>query len=137
MSTKEQQTEKVRLWRRPSFLFLALIIMLGLVGTAAVMIPRFLQVLQTDRANTCVANLKQIDGAKECWALEQKKNPGDIATMADLVGTDKYIKNTPLCPDGGIYTVGVVGKKSTCSKGGTHTLPGESGGCGSASAPTP
>jgi len=63
----------------------------------------------------CIANLKQIDGAKQTWALEQKKVPTQTPAKTDLYGTDKYFRDEPFCPASGTYTINPVGKKPTCS----------------------
>jgi hypothetical protein len=65
--------------------------------------------------------LRQIDGAKEQWALENKKTPTDTPTWADLVGTDKYIKVMPTCPANGTFTIGDMATKPVCSVT-DHTL---------------
>src|SRR6266545_3424888 len=41
--------------------------------------------------NSCIANLKQIDGAKATWALENKKTNSDIPTTNELYGAMNYI----------------------------------------------
>jgi hypothetical protein len=79
-----------------------------------------------------VANLKQIDSAKEQWAMDSKAAATASApALATLVGSTAYIKNSPECPSGGTYTVGGTGgtiaDSPTCSVGGTgataHALP--------------
>jgi len=80
----------------------------------------------TNPANACINNLRQIDAAKNEWALENGKSNGVIVTENNI---KSYIKldssgNIPKCPAGGTYTIGKVGKKPTCSVGGPiHTLP--------------
>jgi outer membrane lipoprotein-sorting protein len=74
--------------------------------------------------NACINNLRQIDGAKNQWALEKGKKNGDAVTEADI---KPYIKldasgNLPKCPAGGKYTIGKVGELPTCSIAG-HVLP--------------
>jgi len=76
----------------------------------------------TDQRNVCINNLKQLDGAKEQWALEMKKKPQDSATFADLIGADKYIRNMPVCPAGGQYTLHSIAEVPTCNMPG-HQLP--------------
>ena len=70
---------------------------------------------------TCIANLKQIDGAKAVWALENKKSITDAPTAKDLYGTKSYIRDEPTCPRGGKYLIGSVQQKPKCSYAG-HTL---------------
>ena len=69
----------------------------------------------------CIANLKQIDGAKATWALENKKTNTDIPTATDLYGVTNYIRDPPICPRGGKYVLGSVQQKPRCSIPG-HTL---------------
>src|ERR1041385_2506610 len=86
---------------------------------------------ESSRAKACVGNLKQIDSAKEQWAMDNKIPAGSTTapTFTDLVGTGKYIKSTPECPSAGTYTISAVGTPPTCSVGGTagaydaHVLP--------------
>ena len=64
--------------------------------------------------NACINNLRQIDGAKNEFALEKGKKNGDPVTEADI---KPYIKldangNLPKCPGGGKYTIGKVGRAS-------------------------
>ena len=66
----------------------------------------------------CIANLKQMAGAKAEWALENKKSDTDTPTDSDLFGPGKSIRVKPTCPQGGTYQLGGVNKKPTCSLGG-------------------
>jgi chromosome segregation ATPase len=73
---------------------------------------------------TCINNLRQIDAAKNQWALENNKAEGAVPTAQDIA---PYIKldadgNIPGCPSGGTYTIGAVGILPTCSIPG-HALP--------------
>jgi hypothetical protein len=80
--------------------------------------------LEIRQRNICINNLRQIDAAKNQWALENKKTNGDAVTEDDI---KPYIKldadgNLPKCPAGGKYTIGKVGENPTCSIPG-HELP--------------
>ena len=93
-----------------------IMIVVAIIGLlAAIAIPNFVKARSASQTNACVANLKQIEGAKSTWALEQKK--ANNATMADsdLFGTDKYIRDKPPCPGGGTYTLAAVDTRPTCS----------------------
>jgi hypothetical protein len=63
----------------------------------------------------CINNLKAIEGAKNTWALQNKKTDDDIPTDSDLFGVGRYMQSKPNCPAGGIYTIGRVGEKPRCS----------------------
>jgi len=66
----------------------------------------------TSGTNTCVNNLRQIDGCKKSWALEHERADGDVVTLDDL---RPYLRELPRCPAGGTYTIGRVGANSICS----------------------
>lgn len=71
--------------------------------------------------NTCINNLRQIDGAKQQWALEKNK-PGDtVPTARDLL---PYLKDGsfPACPEGGTYFLNSVDALPACTIQG-HVLP--------------
>ena len=71
--------------------------------------------------NACINNLRQIDAAKQLWALENDKTATDVPTVQDLL---PYFSNGvfPACPSGGTYTIGAVDETPTCSIPG-HVLP--------------
>jgi len=69
--------------------------------------------------NTCINNLRQIDGAKEQWLVDKGKTTNDVPVMADLTN---YMRFVPKCPKGGTYTPGPVGTNPKCSIKG-HELP--------------
>ncbi len=70
--------------------------------------------------NSCINNLRQIDGAKQQWALEKNKTVDAVPTVKDLL---PYFKGGvfPVCPDGGAYSINSVDALPTCSVGG-HVL---------------
>ena len=89
---------------------------------AAIAIPNFVKARDTAQRNGCINYLRQIDSAKQQWALENAKDESAIPTGADL---DKYIKvgfANLKCAKGGSYTINAVGERPTCSIDG-HELP--------------
>jgi hypothetical protein len=95
------------------YLSIALIPLIGMM--AAIAIPNFVKARNTAQMNMCISNLQQIEGAKQQWALENKKEPTDTPTAQEL---DKYLHTsftTLKCPAGGVYTINAVGQKPTCS----------------------
>ena len=74
--------------------------------------------------NACINNLRQLDAAKQQWALEKSKTADAIPTVQDIA---PYLKldangNVPGCPSGGTYTLNAVGELPSCSVAG-HVLP--------------
>jgi hypothetical protein len=84
----------------------------------SIIIPGFIAASRVRSSNACVNNLRQIDAAKQQWALENGKANG-VVTESDL---KPYIKldsngNLPKCPHGGTYTIGRLGEDPKCSVG--------------------
>ena len=74
---------------------------------------------------SCIANLKQIDGAVQQWALENKKAATDTYALTDTTVL-AYLKGStlPACSGGGTYSAGTtVSGSPTCSLSASgHTL---------------
>lgn len=60
----------------------AVIAPIGLLS--AIAIPNFVKARQTAQMNQMMNNLRQLDGAKQQWALENNKASGSVVTDADL-----------------------------------------------------
>ena len=63
----------------------------------------------------CIANLKQLDGAKGVWQIENHKATNDTPSMQDLVGSGQFLREAPRCRSDGIYTLVRVDEKPRCS----------------------
>ncbi len=81
-------------------------------GAWTLKLSRPVQDRMAAKENGCLANLKQLDGAKEVWAAENKKESGDECKMSDLV--PDYIKVEPRCPAGGAYIPNPIGANPKC-----------------------
>lgn len=97
----------------------------------ALVVPNFVVPLSTSKANVCINNLRNIDLAKNIWALENKKATNDLPTWDDIkifLAHDKpYYRfnptnDLPCCPLGGIYEIGKISEMPTCSLG-TNVVP--------------
>src|SRR5579872_1149800 len=101
---------------RRAFTLIEIMIVVLIIGILlAVAVPNFIRARESSRAKSCVANLKQIDGAKEQWAMDNKKDAGAMPLPTDLYGV--YTKFPPSCPSNGTYTINGVGTNPTCSVG--------------------
>src|ERR1043165_4438496 len=101
--------------RKAGFTLVEIMIVVAIIGLlAAIAIPNFVRARQTAQRNACINNLRQIDGAKEQWALENKKKSGDAVQDTDIT---PYIKGLvmPSRPAGGTYTTGAVDAPPTCT----------------------
>ena len=105
-----------------AFTLIEIMIVVLIIGILlAIAVPNFVRSRETARSKACVESLYKIQGAKEQWAMDQKKNGTDTPGDGDLYGATAYIKTAPACPSGGTYTPGNVQTSPTCSTSG-HTL---------------
>lgn len=110
-----------KLLGKGGFTLVEIMIVVAIIGLlAAIAIPNFMKAREKAQQNACIANLKQMDGAKTLYALDNAKGTGATVVWANLV-TD-YIKSTPSCPAGGTYTIGNMGTTPTCTET-NHALP--------------
>lgn len=72
-----------------------------------------------DPKSACINNLRQIEGAKEQWALERGHEKGADPVPREI--DDYLVGGPPQCCSGGSYTYGKVGEAPACSLPG-HAL---------------
>jgi Mg-chelatase subunit ChlD len=60
---------------------------------AAISVPNFSRARESASLNSAANNWRRLEGAKEQWALENKKSPNDRVTLEDL---KPYLKNNRL-----------------------------------------
>lgn len=113
------------------FTLVEIMIVVLIIGILmAIAVPNFMKSRETSTRNACIQNLKEIDHAKESYAMENNLQNGAAVTMANLAGgSGKFLKGPatgPACGGGGTYTVNVVGTNPSCSLSAApqlHVLP--------------
>jgi len=110
---------RIKTNRKSGFTLVEIMIVVAIIGLlAAIAIPNFVKARGTAQKNACINNLRQIDGAKEQWALENRASIGaPVDVTSATTGVYSYIKGAavPVCPAGGTYTPGAVNADPVCS----------------------
>ena len=106
--------------QNPATALLAAGVVAPLGMLSAIAIPNFVKARQTAQKSACINNLRQIDGAKQQWALENRRAASDTPLRAELL---TYFKSNqfPACPAGGQYKMNPVSQRPECSVAG-HSM---------------
>jgi hypothetical protein len=83
----------------------------------AIAAAQFFHARTTSSPNSCINNLRQIDSAKQQWALERNATSNAVPTWDDIRPyLGRLQQNEVLkCPHGGTYTIGRVADLPRCS----------------------
>ena len=88
------------------FTLVEIMIVVAIIGLlAAIAIPNFVKARENAQLNSIFNNLRIIEGAKDQWALENKKGTGDtvanVTVISDYLkgGTVKSVVNETYAPD--------------------------------------
>ncbi len=89
----------IRTSNKSGFTLVEIMIVVAIIGLlAAIAIPNFVRARTTSQMNACINNLRQIDGAIQQYALENKLAANAGVTTADIT---PYLKNSVTCPSAG------------------------------------
>src|SRR6476469_6713988 len=91
--------KKRQTYSKSGLTLVEIMIVVAIIGLlAAIAIPNFIKARTTSQKNACINNLRQIDGAIQQWALENKKSASAGVAYTDI---KDYLKNSVICPSGG------------------------------------
>ncbi len=124
---------KQRISRSIGFTLIEIMIVVTIIGLlAAIAIPNFVRARTTAQTNACISNLRQIDGAKQEWALETQQPPNATPQFTDI---RPYLRNSVTCPAAGgnatfasSYAINDLANKPQCQiLPAMHVLPADTG----------
>ena len=109
----------MRKMNKKGFTLVEIMIVVAIIGLlAAIAIPNFVKARQRAVWTSCYANLKQIDGSKQIWAIDSAATDNQACDLADNLVQD-YIKRIPRCQGATTYTAGALDAFPSCSSHGS------------------
>jgi len=106
--------QSVKTPKTSGFTLVEIMIVVAIIALlAAIAIPNFVKARTASQKTACIANLKQIEGAKATWAMETRKSSSATPVASDLFGATLYIREQPGCPGSGTYALLAVDAKPT------------------------
>src|SRR5436190_10473 len=76
---------KCHISRKAGFTLVEIMIVVAIVGLlASIAVPNFVKARTASQTNACINNLRQIDGAKQEWALETKQKASATPNSTDI-----------------------------------------------------
>ncbi len=97
-----------------------MIVMLVLGILIVIAVPAFVTSRARSTEKACLSNLRELEEAKEQWAMEYSKPSTSTPSQDDLYPT--FLHSWPTCPMAGTYTLGNMSTRPTCDYVG-HQLP--------------
>ena len=102
--------------RNAGFTLIEIMVVVAIIGLlAAIAIPNFVRARETAQLNSIISNLRITEGAKDQWALENKKGTGSTPVATDLAPYTKNIAFPATGVVGETYNINAVGIPATAT----------------------
>ena len=106
--------------RKKGFTLVEIMIVVAIIGLlAAIAIPNFVRARTRAQTSTCIANMKQIEGAAQVWAIDTGAADTATPTIANLTPT--YVRRWPSCGTVAYAAPGAVSSTPACPNVATLT----------------
>ena len=104
---------------RKGFTLVEIMIVVAIIGLlAAIAIPNFVTARATAQTNTCLANMRTLQGALELALFDGAMASGVGQTNAALrAGLANYVRTFPSCPTGGAAAYTTTGAGDPAGEG--------------------
>lgn len=117
---------KINTLRKAGFTLVEIMIVVAIIGLlCSIALPNFVKARAKSQQDSCLNNLRQLDGAIQQWALETKQS---MSAAPDSAAVANYIRSgvLPTCPSGEIPYVfaATIGTIPAVTCGNSATLPG-------------
>jgi len=101
------------------FTLVEIMIVVLIIGILlAIAIPNFMKARDTSRANSCIANLRQMFDAQQQLAMDNRYDASHAVDVSEICGAGLYIEKEPICPSDGTYSFSTCDTSPTCDKAG-------------------
>jgi len=106
---------KIQAGTKAGFTLVEIMIVVAIIGLlAAIAVPNFVRARESAQLNSILNNLRLIEGAKDQWALENKKTTGSNVTSTSLavyLRTGAWVQKLA----GETYTINSIGTQASAS----------------------